>query len=362
MPYRIKAVSGVLAGAALLLAQAGTASGAPAERPAAPAKGDFRIASAADGRCLAPRAVKGVLDLSLITCGSQGKTDVFGLKPHADRFQLRSEAKKGCLGTSPARKLMFPSCSAKHMTDWTFTRHGDGYQIRRTGMDPSRSQLRAPVRQDCLTEVIDRIRGDRVALKPCSDRSARQIWKLNPVRQAVSPKPDPVQQPAAKPEPGKPEAAKPEAGKPEAAKPEPAKPEAAKPEAGKPEPAKPEAAKPAAVKHEAVKPEPGKPEAGKPEPGKPEPAKPEPAKPEPAKPEPAKPEAAKPEAGKPEPAKPEAGEPAAGEHQAAEPEAVRPQAGHHQAGHHQATEPAAVQPGHGQHQVAKPAVGRPAGA
>ncbi|GAA0484299.1 hypothetical protein [Streptomyces olivaceiscleroticus] len=259
MPYRIKVVSGALVGAALLLAQAGVASAGSAERPAAPAKGDFRIASAVDGRCLAPRAVKDVLDLSLITCGSQGVTDVFGLKPHADRFQLRSEAKKGCLGTSPARKLMFPSCSAKHLTDWTFTRHGDGYQIRRTGTDPSRSQLRAPLQTYCLTEVVDRAKGDRVALRPCSDRSPRQVWKLKPVRQAVAPKPDPVQQPAGKPEPGKPQAAKPEP-----AKPEPGKPEAAKPDAGKPQPAKPEAAQHQATEPQAAKPQGVQPQGAKP--------------------------------------------------------------------------------------------------
>ncbi|POX41551.1 hypothetical protein C3486_08835 [Streptomyces sp. Ru73] len=248
MPYRIKAVSGALAGAALLLSQAGTASAVPAERPAAPAKGDFRIASTADGRCLAPRAVKDVLDLSLITCGSQGATDVFGLRPHAERFQLRSEAKKGCLGTDQARKLMFPSCSAKHLTDWTFVRHGAGYQIRRTGMDPSRSQLRAPVRPDCLTEVLDRLKGDRVTLKPCSDRNARQVWKLNPVRQAASPKPDPAQQPAGKPEPTKPEGTKPDAAKPQPAKPGTGQHQATKPATGQHQAADP--AKPAAGQHQ----------------------------------------------------------------------------------------------------------------
>ncbi|MEU6115749.1 hypothetical protein ABZ840_14645 [Streptomyces sp. NPDC047117] len=325
MPYRIKAVSGALAGAALLLAQAGTASAVSAERPAAPAKGDFRIASAVDGRCLAPRAVKGMLDLSLITCGSQGPTDVFGLKPHADRFQLRSESKKGCLGTSPARKLMFPSCSAKHMTDWTFTRHGDGYQIRRTGTDPSRSQLRAPVRTYCLTEVIDRAKGDRVALKPCSDRSQRQIWKLKPVQQAAAskPKPDPVQQPAGKPEPGKPEAAKPEAGKPE-----PTQPEAGKPEATKPQAAKPQSTKPQASKQQSTKPQAAKPEA-----------------------------AVKPQAGQHQAAaKPEAARPVAGQHQHGQHQNGRHQNGQHQGAQHQG--------GHhesGQHPASVPA-GHPAGA
>ncbi|MFI9026467.1 hypothetical protein [Streptomyces sp. NPDC053560] len=314
MPYRIKAVSGALAGAALLLAQAGTASAVSAERPAAPAKGDFRIASAVDGRCLAPRAVKGMLDLSLITCGSQGPTDVFGLKPHADRFQLRNESKKGCLGTSPARKLMFPSCSAKHMTDWTFTRHGDGYQIRRTGTDPSRSQLRAPVRTYCLTEVIDRAKGDRVALQPCSDRSRRQIWKLKPVQQAAAskPKPDPVQQPAGKPEPGKPEAGKPEPTKPEATKPETTKPEATKPQSTKPQAAKPEAAKP-----QAAKPQAGQHQAA---------------------------------------ARPEAARPAAGQHQSDQHQGGHDQSGQHQGGQHQG--------GHhesGQHPASVPA-GHPAGA
>ncbi|MBZ4019191.1 hypothetical protein [Streptomyces purpurogeneiscleroticus] len=292
MRYRIKAVSGAVAGAALLLAQAGTAMGDPGGRPAAPGKGDFRIASAADGRCLAPRAAKGMLDLSLITCGSQGATDVFGLKPHAERFQLRSDAKKGCLGINPARKLMFPSCSVKQMTDWTFTKHGAGYQIRRPGTDPSRGQLRGAPQQDCVTEILDRKKGDRVALKPCSLKDPRQIWKLTEVRQAAAAQQqDPVQQP----QNGKQEPAKPEPGHHDAAKPEPAKQDATKQDA----------TKPASGHHEAAKPDHGKPAAAKPEPGHHDAAKQQPghheaaAQPEAAKPEEAKPAGTQPHVAKP---------------------------------------------------------------
>ncbi|MFI8996113.1 hypothetical protein [Streptomyces sp. NPDC053542] len=310
MRYRIKAVSGAVAGAALLLAQAGTAMGDPGGRPAAPGKGDFRIASAADGRCLAPRAAKGMLDLSLITCGSQGATDVFGLKPHAERFQLRSEAKKGCLGINPGRKLMFPSCSVKQMTDWTFTKHGAGYQIRRPGTDPSRGQLRGEVRHDCVTEVLDRKKGDRVSLKPCADNDPRQIWKLTEVRQAAAQQQDPVQQPQngkagpAKPEPGHHDAAKPDPAKPDPAKPDPAKPDPAKPDPMKPEPghhqaghhegAKPEPAKQQPGHHDAAQQQPGHHDAAQQQPGHHEASQPAAAKPEAPKPADAQPQVAKP--------------------------------------------------------------------
>ncbi|MER7398019.1 hypothetical protein ABT381_21230 [Streptomyces sp. NPDC000151] len=291
MRYRIKAVSGAVAGAALLLAQAGTAMGDPGGRPAAPGKGDFRIASAADGRCLAPRAVKGVLDLSLITCGSQGATDVFGLKPHAERFQLRSEAKKGCLGINPGRKLMFPSCSVKQMTDWSFTRHGAGYQIRRPGTDPSRGQLRGEVRHDCVTAVIDPKKGDRVALKPCMDKNPRQIWKLTEVRQAAAPQQQAPQQqdPVQQPQNGKPVPTKPEPGHHDAAKPDPAKPDPTKPDPAKPAPGHHETGQ-----HEAAKPEPGHHEASQAEATKPEATKPEGTQPQATKPAAAKPHVAKP--------------------------------------------------------------------
>ncbi|MFC6067819.1 hypothetical protein [Streptomyces ochraceiscleroticus] len=327
MRYRIKAVSGAVAGAALLLAQAGTAMGDPGGRPAAPGKGDFRIASAADGRCLAPRAAKGMLDLSLITCGSQGATDVFALKPHAERFQLRSDAKKGCLGINPGRKLMFPSCSLKQMTDWTFTKHGAGYQIRRPGTDPSRGQLRGEVRHDCVTEVIDRKKGDRVSLKPCSDKDPLQIWKLTEVRQAAAPQQQTPQQqdPVQQPQNGKAGPAKPEPGHHDAAKPDPAKPDAMKPEPGH---------------HEATKPEPAKPEPGHHESGHHEGAKPDPAKPEPAKPEPAKPEPGHHDAAQQQPGHHDAAKQQPGHHEAAKPDGAQPQA----------TAPAAGKP-----QVAKPA-------
>ncbi|WP_030261999.1 hypothetical protein [Streptomyces violens] len=296
MRYRIKAVSGAVAGAALLLAQAGTAMGDPGGRPAAPGKGEFRIASAADGRCLAPRAAKGMLDLSLITCGSQGATDVFALKPHAERFQLRSDAKKGCLGINPARKLMFPSCSVKQMTDWTFTKHGAGYQIRRPGTDPSRGQLRGAPRQDCVTEILDRKKGDRVSLKPCSLKDPRQIWKLTEVRQAAAAQQqDPVQQP----QNGKQEPAKPEPGHHDAAKPDPAKQDAAKPDATKQDAAKQDATKPASGHHESGHHEAAKPDHEKPDHEKPEAAKPESGHHDAAKPEEMKPAGTQPHVAKP---------------------------------------------------------------
>ncbi|MEV0602932.1 hypothetical protein AB0I82_27070 [Streptomyces sp. NPDC050315] len=299
MRYRIKAASGAVAGVALLLASAGTATGDPGGRPAAPGKGDFRIASAADGRCLAPRAAKGMLDLSLITCGSQGATDVFGLKPRAEGFQLRSDAKKGCLGINPARKLMFPSCSVKQMTDWTFTKHGAGYQIRRPGTDPSRGQLRGAPRQDCVTEVIDRKKGDRVSLKPCSLKDPRQIWKLTEIRQAAAQQQDPVQQP----QNGKSEPAKPEPGHHDAAKPDPAKQDATKQDATKQDATKQDATKPASGHHEsghheAAKPEAGHHDAAKQQPGHHESGHPEAAKPE-EKPEETKPAGAQPHVAKP---------------------------------------------------------------